>query len=194
MKTFEYDLRYIAAGVDVLQDYLLSDDVFWPLGGIPPEGEPDYPQLSLGGLLLAKQRLTAYLLAQLQELQVQQVISLLEQFRSKWRVAWERKAGHSFSVRLRMWRDYIKEYRDSPQDNANRYAYEVRLRVMLQLLQAEAEEIKRAEVDLLSGLDGYLKAVLELGDFIWEPEVKAGFPEDDYWYLYGSLSPRGKKH
>jgi hypothetical protein len=194
MKTFEYDLRYVQAGLEVLEDYLLSDEVFWPLSINPPEGEPDYPRLTLGGLLLSRARLAGYPKLPTQIAQVDQIISKMEQIRSKWRVAWEKKATHNFGVRLRMWRDYIEEYQNSPQENTDRYSYEVRLRVMLKLLKSEGGGQQQAQVDLLSGLDGYLKSVLVSSAFIWEPELQIGFPAHEYWYLYGALPFAVKKH
>ena len=193
MKSFEYDLGYIQAGLDVMENYILSEEVFWPLSGNPPAGAPDYPRLTLGGLLLAKERLTAYPLTHPQETELQRVISDLEHICSKWRVAWEKKAGHSFSVRLRMWRDFIEEYQNNPQDNADRYSYEVRLRVMLKLLKSEGGGQQDYEVNLLFGLDGYIKSVLEMSGFIWETRIQTGFPKDEYWYLYGNLPPKSKK-
>lgn len=189
MKTFEYDLRYFQAGLKVLVNYLLSDEVFWPLNLSPPAGEPDYPRLTLGGLLLSRTRLEAYPKPPAQMDQVDQLNSELDRIRSKWRVAWEKKAGHSFSVRLRMWRDYIEEVKSNPQDNADRYSYEVRLRAMLKLLISEGGGQKQTEVDLISSLDGYLKSVLVLDGFIWEPELQTRFPADVYWFLYGYLTP-----
>ena len=193
MKSFEYDLRYIQAGLDSIKEYLLSDEVFWPLGAHPPEGAPEYPRLTLDGVLLAAARLLAYLITPLQEVQRLQISSDLDLVRTKWRVAWEKKAGRCFSIRLRMWGDYLEEYRMNAQDNADRYFYEVRLRVMLQLLLQEVGEQPQTEMGLLAGLDGYLQRVLEKDGFIWEAEVQKGFPEYQYWYLYGNLSPQAVK-
>lgn len=193
MKSFEYDLRYLQAGLDGIEDYLLSDEVFWPMSAHPPEGAPDYPRLTLDGLLLSEARLLAYPVTHPQEVQRQQINTDLDQVRSKWRVAWEKKAGRCFSARLRMWGDYLEEYRSNVQENADRYAYEVRLRVMLQLLLAEVGEEGQTEAALLSGLDRYLHSLLERDGFIWEPEVQQGFPEATYWYLYGDIQPKAKK-
>ena len=194
MKTFDYDLRYIQAGLEVLSNYLLSDEVFWPLSVISSVGEPDYPQLTLGGLLLCRARLVAYHKSHDQTVQVNQLNSKLDLIRSKWRVAWENKAVHSYSVRLRMWRDFIEEYKSSPQDNTDRYSYEVRLRAMLTLLKSKSGRQNQAEVDLLSGLDAYLKSVLVVDGFIWESDIQTGFPANVYWYLYGYLPTPVKKH
>jgi hypothetical protein len=194
MKSFEYDLRYLKAGLDVMEEYLLSEEVFWPLNANPPEGAPDYPRLTLGGLLLAKVRLSVYNATQAQEVQRQKVISELDRFRSKWKVAWEKKAGRSFSVRLRMWRDFIEEYQMSPLQNADRYSYEVRLRAMLTLLNLESGAQPQAEVDLLTRLDRYIKGVLEMDEFVWDSEIQSSFPANTYWYLYGYLPPKVKRY
>jgi len=194
MKTLDYDFRYIQAGLEVLVNYLLSDEVFWPLSVSLPAGEPDYPRMTLGGLLLAHARLAAYHKSSDQMDQVDLLNSKLDLIRSKWRVAWENKARHSFSARLRMWRDFIEEYKNNPQDNTDRYSYEVRLRAMLTLLISEGGGQNQAEVDLLSGLDAYLKSVLVVDGFIWEPDIQNGFPASVYWYLYGNLPTTVKKH
>ncbi len=187
MKSFEYDLRYLQAGVEELENYLLSDDIFWPIDIRPPAGEPGYPQLTLGGMLLSRKRLSAYNKAPKQAAQVEKLITDMDKIRSNWRVAWEKKAGRSFGVRLKMWRDFIEEYRQSPLDNADRYPYEVRLRTMLALLQMEGGGQVPAEVDLLVILDKFLDTVLITGGFIWDEDLQPGFPEHVYWYLYGRL-------
>jgi len=194
MKTFDYDLRYIQASLEVLDNYLLSDEVFWPLSVNSPAGEPDYPRLSLGGLLLSRARLAAYHKSHDQTDQMVQLNSKFDLIRSKWRVAWENKARHSFSVRLRMWRDFIEEYKNNLQDNMDRYTYEVRLRTMLTLLASEGGGLSQEEVDLLSVLDAYIKSVLVVDGFVWEADIQNGFPANIYWYLYGYLPTSSKRH
>jgi len=187
MKTYDYDLRYLQSGVGELENYLLSEDIFWPVDIRPPAGEPGYPQLTLGGLLLARKRLTAYNKSPKQATDVDKITAAMDTVRSNWRVAWERKAARSFGVRLKMWRDFIEEYRHGPLDNADRYAYEVRLRTMLALLKTEGGGQVSAEVDLLALLDKFLDNVMIPNGFVWEPELQMGFPENIYWYLYGRL-------
>ena len=188
-RSLEYHLRYIQGALEVLEMYLLSEDVFWLIGVNPPDGDPDYPRLTLDGLLLAQVRSEAYPKSPEQMGLVERVTSDLGLMRSKWRVAWEKKASQCYRVRMRMWGDFIQEYQDNPQDNADRYGYEVRLRVMLNLLKSEIGLQSPTEVELLNGLDSYLKRVLLPGSFIWEAEIRAGFPPAEYWYLYGKLPP-----
>jgi len=91
-------------------------------------------------------------------------------------VAWEKKAGQCFLVRSRMWRDFLQEYRENSQDNAERFGYEVRLRTMLELLKTEYQQ-QSAEVELLSGLDSYLSSVLEPSRFIGSLEYRMLFQQ-----------------
>ena len=191
MNSIEYDLGYIQAGLEVLEKYLLSDEVFWPLAANPPEGEAEFPRLTLDGLLLARARLFAYQVTSQQQERVERIGQELELIRSKWRSAWEKKAGECYRVRVRLWQDFLEEYQDNPADNASRYSYAVGYRVMLDLIQGELIQQNIAQAVILTSLDGYLKSVIVPGEFIWEAEIQAGFPPEKYWYLYGKLPPNG---
>jgi hypothetical protein len=191
MISVEYDLEYIQAGLEVLEKYLLSDEVFWPLAANPPEGEAEFLRLTLDGLLLARARLPAYQLNTHQQEQLDKISQELELYRSKWRSAWEKKAGECYRIRVRLWQEFIEEYQDNPVDNASRYPYAVRYRVLLDLLEEELRQQNTAQAVLLTSLDVYLKSVIVPGEFVWEAEIQAGFPPKKYWYLYGKLPPGG---
>ncbi len=51
-----YDLRYLAAGVENLESYLLSADLYWPPGIQSKPGETPYPSLTPANLLLARKK------------------------------------------------------------------------------------------------------------------------------------------
>ena len=187
MKSFDYDLGYLSAGLEILERYLLSDDVFWAMNVKSPAGEPDFPQLTLDYMLLTQARLTGRQLSPEQAERVEAVISNQEFYRSKWIVAWEGKASQCFQVRERMWQSFILEYQDNQLENADRYPYEVQVRVMLELLKSEIGRQFRKEEDMLPELDSYLKRILMPDKFIWESEIQAGFPKRIYWFLYGRL-------
>jgi hypothetical protein len=187
LPSVEYDLCYLREAIEVLEEYLLSKEIFWPLHLNPPGGEAHYPQLTLGNLLLAKTRLEARRLAFQEAAELTRLGIELERMSIQWRVAWEAKAGRSFSVRLRSWADFLSEYDSQPGNHHDRYAYEVRLRVILGLLSAQAGAIPQAEQGLLDVLDYRLKARLIPAGFIWQEELEPGFPPDEYWYLFGRL-------
>lgn len=187
MPSIPYDLGYLRSGLAELERYLLSKELYWPTGAAAPPGEPAFPQLTLGGLLLAAQRLQAHRLDTAQGAELAKLEARLEALRGQWRVAWEGKAAREFHARLNLWRDFLEEYRENPANNADRYGYEVGRRAMLALLAPDAAEAPPAEREMLRGLDGLLKAVLLPGDFVWEAELQGGFPRETYWFLYGQL-------
>ena len=184
------DLKYLEAGLEVLEAYLLADGLYWPVGASAPAGEPDFPSLTLGGLLLARQRLSASALSGDQQTLYQSLSAQLDDVHQRWQVAWERKAQRSFHARVNQWRNFLVDYGSHPAEHASRYAYEVRLRVMLALLLPTAGAVDAAELELLSGLDQIVRARLEPGGFIWDAALAAAFPQPAYWYLYGALQTR----
>jgi hypothetical protein len=111
----------------------------------------------------------------------------MEALRTRWQVAWEKKAAWEFESRLRQWGNVLKDIRVDPEDNIPYYRYEIRLRVLLDLLTEQVEEIDPALQAHLDSLDMLLRALFTTGDFIWEAGLAGSFPEKDYWYLWGTL-------
>jgi hypothetical protein len=187
MPSTEYDLRYLQSGIEDLETYLLSNDLYWTVHSAPPHGEPPYPQLTPGGLLLAWQRLQGNDHPIEMQMRLARLHASLESLLMKWRSAWERKCAQDFRARLNLWTNYLTDYRERPAAHYDRYGYEVQRRVQLSLLHREARDIPAAELDSLNGLDGLLKAVFVPGPFVWEPATQKAFPQSTYWYLYGGL-------
>lgn len=170
MPNREEDLRYVETGIQELKDYLLSDVLFWPLTA-------PLPRLTIGGLLLAQKRLQA----QGAGLHLN---TQLDAVRNKWRVAWEEKAVREISARFNLWKNYLDDYRTEPQTRAESYAHEIRWRVLLVLLFAELPSVP-VEAEGLSVLDTVLQGKFVSGKFIWDAAIKSGFPQDEFWFLYG---------
>jgi len=187
MTSADYDLNYLEAGLSVIEEYLLSPEVYWPIGIHAPRGEMAYPQLTLGGLLLARQRLQVTARLASHQARLRKVSDELETARLRWPVAWGRKASIDFPARLNLWRDFLDDYRGRPSANVDRYAYEVSRRVQLQLLLPEIDLLPDAYRELLTSLDRLLKASLVAGNFIWDAALSPAFPASTYWYLYGRL-------
>lgn len=185
MPSFEYDLTFLQGGIPELQAYLLSHEIYWSLGLASPARERPYPQMTLGWLLLAHYRAAGWPQGKTSP-QLASLTHQLETTRAKWHTAWHKKAAQEFSSRLKLWANYLNDYR-ADKTHAHQYAYESQRRVLLHLLENEAGELPSAESDLLKGMDSYLRAVLHSGDFVWEPDLASAFPKEEYWYLYGSL-------
>jgi hypothetical protein len=188
MPSIEYDLRYLRAALADLEGYLLSKELYWPISAKPPHGDPPYPRFTLGGILIARQSLSGRLLDSTGQEEYQEITRRFDETRAKWRTAWGQKAARSFSARLNQWNSFIDDYRKQPENNFDRFAYEVRKRVMMQLLQPEVDELSAAEAEMAKGLDRVLKTYFLEGKFIWDQDLMPSFPVTQFWYLYGSLS------
>ena len=127
MNPVEKDKAYLEAGIPELGDYLLSNELYWP---ITARGY-DLPRLTIGGILLAQSYLEA------RGERIESFVVQLDAVRSKWRVAWETKAGREVQARMRLWSNYLADYSQNPEGHADVYPHEVRYRVMLHLLLAE---------------------------------------------------------
>jgi hypothetical protein len=187
MPDFTHYRIYLQAGLKEAERYLLSDDLFWPLSIAPTPGEPGYPNLTLGGLLLYQIFARPLAKSVSQKTTLRKINIEIEATRTRWQVAWERKASWEFKSRLRQWGNFLKEVRVDPEDNIGYYHYEVRFRVMLDLLKPEIREVTPAVLEQLNGLDVLLRALFAPGDFIWEPELETEFPKERFWYLWGVL-------
>ena len=189
MAGLEYDTRYLKAACEILEDYLLSKDIYRPIGVGAARGEPPYPQLTLGNLLLARRRAQARAQTPAQETHLRPLEAQIEAIQSRWRVAWENKARAEFRARLRLWGNYLDDYRRDPGLHVGRYSYEVGRRVLLQLLAVEAHELPDDQISLLGGLDKLVRAFFVAGEFVWDEELASSFPQERFWYLYGHLPP-----
>lgn len=181
-----YGLEYLRATVDLLERYLLSDDIYWQLNGRMISGE-QLPSLTLGGVLLARKCSRMLVVSTPDAAELWQIEAQIEHLHTTWQVAWEKKAAGEFSARLRLWRDFLEDFKRDPENNVDRYPYEVGRRVMLALLQPETNLIPSAESELLTLLDNFLSSKLVPAGFIWDHRLAAAFPNDQYPFLYGVL-------
>jgi hypothetical protein len=187
MPSAEFDLGYLETAVELLESYLLSKESYWKLSASSPPGEPGYPTLTLGALLLSEARIQAHRLTSSQNQQRLALEKEIDRIRMKWRTAWGKKAREGFRSRLDLWRNFLEEFRHDPQENYDRYRYEVNRRVMLELLDAEAIDIPTSQRQMLTGLDRILEGLMVPGDFIWDEQLAVGFPPERYPYLYRAL-------
>jgi len=158
--SIQKDNQYLSTGIPELENYLLSKELYYPIGS-------NLPQLTLGGILLSLARMGT----QAAKLEVQ-----VEAIRSKWQVAWDVKSSREVKARDELWVNYLAEYREDPMAGAHLYSQNVRYRAMLSLLG-------KAEVDS----DAYVTSVFTEGKFVWEEECAQNFPHKTFWYLFGAL-------
>ena len=167
----EKDLTYLKSSVDELESFLLSGDTLRQLPGM---------SFSVGGILLAHRRIRA---ANLED-QVNSEWNALEEIRNHWKTAWANKCQAELKMRLRQWGDFILGMASDKHETSTAYRHQVRNRVILQLLEEDIP-IQAAEfTDSIKRKDAILEKYSVENDFVWEEEVKSGFPRERYWYLY----------
>jgi hypothetical protein len=173
MPNLDQDKLFLSAGTSALSDYILSNELFYPLRG-------DLPRLTLGNLLLAQKRLSG--LGNVEQ------SSEINSVHEKWRVAWDKKVNQEIHTRIDLWNNFLGDYRVSPELNADRFPVEVRHRIIIKLLSQENE--KAPELEQLIQMDSLLKGCLIPGGFIWEKQVEPAFDKSDDWFLFGRLKSK----
>lgn len=184
MSKIEEDRAFLKSALPELPDFLLSKEIYWPLETHGQISTRSLSRISLGNIRLAAARLDSLRDDPGDALWTAEIDRLFE----KWRSNWAKKAALEYSSRLTLWRDLLEELLADPAEAV--YRYEIRSRVILELLQKDLlAEPRVHEQDFLAGLDARLRGASEEHGFIWEAELQAGFPRDPYWYLYRKLNP-----
>jgi hypothetical protein len=166
------DIQFLTKSLPQMQDYLLSNELYWPLSN-------SLPRLTIGSVLLSLACLDVTRPDNARKFRAE-----LEPTRTRWRTAWEKKAAREMANRLQLWSQYLSDYRHAP-ESAGSYSTEVRGRAILQLLLPELPD--PSEKMALAELDAVLKTRLVSGKFVWETGLQAAFPTTDFWFLYGKL-------
>ncbi len=178
-----YDLRYLEAALEVLEDFLKSTEMYWNLNVSPPAGSPPYPQLSLGNVLLALQCLERPLEGPDQEARREDLRQRLHRIQHQYRSLWDQKARREAQMRVRLWAQYVDELAREEAARAY-YPTEVRNRVIFELL-ARRSALLPALGQLCTHSDRRLQHRFRPGAFVWDADLEPAFPREPFWYLYG---------
>ena len=183
MSTITDDLQYLQVSLDELEIYLKSSALDWLMPGSVSGSNTPCPNLTPAAFLLIRARLRIPGLST----QEQQLLEIIDQqtaaILGRWRTAWDHKASQEFSMRLDLWRHFLEDYQDAPQEQAPYYRYEVTQRVYLEFLHSMLPNIDSD----LNILDEGLKLFFIPGIFIWETAQESVFKQNPYWFLYGTL-------
>ena len=176
MNSPEKDKAFFQAGLQQLEEYLLSKELYWASS----VHTTDFTQITLGAMLLVRERLKGWRTPGLTELSMQ-----MDAVRLKWRSAWDEKARREVRARGELWKNYFVEARNHPVEAARQYPYEVRLRAILTLLM---DDIRETPADWLTSFDAELRRILKGDAFVWDPSLAWNFPQESFWFLYGTLA------
>ena len=168
-----------------LESFLLAEALFWTIGP-----GSDFPQLSLGLMLLTRSRLRALApqLTSAQSVEYQRAETQLEMVLSRWAVAAETKASRELHTRLNLWQAFLSDLAESPNSGAKDYAQEVTHRTIAALLLGRLPHLADLpEAGRLTGMNAQLRARFKPGGFIWAAELQSQFPQSEFWFLYGRV-------
>jgi hypothetical protein len=116
-----------------------------------------------------------------------QALRLWETERTSKAAAIEAKAGAELPHRLNLWRAYLQDLAEKPNEAAA-YATEVRHRVIIERLLPFLRGSVGPGAGRLARADEQLRLRFRAGQFAWPPELKQAYSEGLFWYLYGGLS------
>ncbi len=173
------DRNLILSSPGELEEYLSSSVLLWRLKG------SSLP-LSPGNLLLARISSGGN--------QDEPIIQALEKNADIIRLhksAWDKKCESELLMRIQQWKTQIDDIKEAGGIDLS-YRYNVRIRVIIDLLLGELSTA-HGKIDLqLQNLDDFLTGITIPGDFIWNEELKNAFPPDRFGYLYVKLKGAGK--
>jgi hypothetical protein len=176
-------LELLSDQLDELKTYLLSPELFWPLGGRIAESS----RLTLGNLLFTLHALEARSLQMDTSLQMRltKYESSWESAQIKWATAISKKALQEMGARANLWRGYLGDLSEGLGSRLH-YATEVRNRVLFELLlplPAQDEQYEHLLAAMRS-LDTRFASMSAPGPFVWDAAYAAAFPKEQFEALY----------
>jgi len=175
---------------DEIDNYLRSQELFWEPNRRRPGGE-GLPKLTIGGLLLAMRRLETLRehLNPDQAAALAHTASELAFQQKEWRLRFQNKLARDLRSRFDAWAWYLDDCERQGESAIAHYPRQAETRVKIDLLLDEAGEVG-LEVNesrqRQAALDERLRAVFDQGEFCWLEPLTAGFPQERFWYLYGT--------
>jgi len=143
---------------DQLEDYLLSDKLFWQISVETPLGTRQ-PKMTLGSLYERLQELKAHIdeLGPNDRQRLEKIERAWEEARKRFPEQWQEKLRREFKSYMNNWTYFLEQRATNPERWAQEYKFEVRnrerARLVLQLLGPEAaadlmKEYERVEKTL----------------------------------------------
>jgi len=182
MNRFNYEAKYVEEGLEQFKPFLLSTEIFWNINLKRPANHAPYPQLTLGNMLLSIHILNTDDVAD----EYKEIIHSFDAIKQEWMRAWQKKAELEFNFRIKQWGRYLVNLQGEQAQSAASFKNDVRIRVLLELLQGQMKAQGENVADDLNALDLQFHRQMKADDFVWPLEIKASFASEDYWFLYCS--------
>jgi hypothetical protein len=192
MLSINYNLALLEEMMAEFEDYLLSQELFWPLQKRSYERTP-FPRLSLGSLILTLDELSAQE-SSMDAKQGEHYRQLLEKFKNlsqSKQAAIEKKAAREVKTRITLWDAFLQDLEEDP-ESVVEYDQQVRNRVLMTKLRAlTGEDSSKAEADRIEEMDQQVAEMAESVDFLWDDRLMPIYPISTFPYLY--IRPRQGK-
>jgi hypothetical protein len=176
----DQDLAFAHIVGEQIDDYLHAEVLFYPVRSVKGM---QIPPLTIGAWLETMWRLNAIRNSD----NAARIDPVLEETQAEVRKArssapdlYQTKARREFRSRLDSWTMFL----DDAHTPAS-YASNVHMRFKLELLKEDVSQVND-QLARLRAADVRLREQLEPGAFVWEPELAAAAPKDEFWFLYGA--------
>lgn len=182
----EDELAFVREGMAVMEDYLASDLVYWPIRPF----SATFPTFSIGGLLESLRRLETLRdrLPPTARDDLEALKAQLDRLREAQRARYQQKLERELNSRLDAWAWYLEDYERRPEEAAASYPSQAHTRLKIELLIEEADRLGMDVGKIrnrLQALDQTLRRNWAPGPFLWEEPLQKAFPADRFWWLYG---------
>ena len=190
-EVLQKDLLILEEMVIEMEPYLMSESIHWTMA------KRDKPKLTIGGCLMRQHRLTALRdrlepeeQARLDVAIKQFNLTLVDQV-----VRFECRGHQELHIRLGEWTGYLRcliKYKGTKIASAGkaRYGNEadtlVVISVLIDKLESPPYELDQRIPEELAALDRSLRSRWQPGKFVWTPVWEPAYPQDEYWWLYGT--------
>ncbi len=184
------DLDEVEQMVERLEDYLLGDAMYLPIGSSFFR-QSSTPQMTLGALLLRRRRLCRLRskLKRADGFRLNAALAHHDQQQREWTLHYEKKLRQEVPARLRVMAGFFRECSENPRDCAGAYPVEALRRSIIQEILLAMAEFGYERGDLSAAVrpaDQALRRILHAGEFIWSPVLEEVYPRATFWWLYGS--------
>ncbi len=186
----ERDLRILAAMAGQVRQYLIEDELFWPLPGRVSGG---MPRLTIGGFLVRSHRLAALRgqLSARQQATLDETLADWRAARTEWTCHYYAKVERDWQMRLNLLQGFLADCEQS----GNRNCFEnwppmaehrTAAHHLLTEWRERTSDLREQEAALHrvdTGLRTYL-AQGENGQFLWLSALEDAYPRETFWWLW----------
>lgn len=182
------DLAVVEAMVQHLEDYIIREDLYQTVFAATPRGDQSL-QMTGGDLLTRLYRLQHLQdeLSTEQSVRVETLRSTAEATFKSLRTRFHDRLKVELKSRLNSISWFLDECAGDAQRRRVEYPFEIRNRQRIEeILKRIGDDLDETLLNHLRSIDKRIRSATQAGEFVWDPKLKAAFPNAPYWYLYVS--------